>query len=387
MVIPYFHPASQYGGTPRAAYELGRALVSRGHQVRVLTTDSAGDVRLSQTAVHSKSVEGIEVHYYRNISNYLAHRHRLFFAPRFQAELRKQLSDCDVLHIHEFRSTLTIPAVRTARQLALSYVLSPHGGLRHFGKHSAKVVFDTLWGRSILAGAAAVLVLTRKEESDALQFRVLPSRIRHLPNVIEPSDYAVLPARGSFRRYWSLGSGKIVLFLGRIHAIKGLDLLVEAFVSLHRDMPEAKLVLAGPDDGEGANIRRMVNKAQLQNNVVMTGFLDHPAKLEALVDSNIVVLPSRSEGSPVVVAEALLCDRPIVVSSSCELVMPEPAQYGILSFRSSDAADLKEKLLFALTHEELSNNATEGHQFVLREFSPDVVAEKAEAIYHEVARI
>ena len=383
MVTPYFHPAWQYGGTPRAAFELARALAARGHHVRVLTTDSAGDSRFSRDEIHTKNTHGIEVRYYRNISNYLARRHRLFLPAQFQREVRKELADCDVLHIHEFRSTLTVPAARTARELSIPYVLSPHGGLRHLGKHAAKTIFDVLWGRAILDGAAAVLVLTGKEERDALAFNIPPSRIRHLPNVIEPSDYSALPPRGLFRKKWNLPGGKIILFLGRLHAIKGPDLLVEAFASLRGELPDAVLVLAGPDDGQRANLQRMVERAGLTSSVVMTGFLGHEAKLEALVDSGVVVLPSRSEGSPLAVAEALLCNRPAVVSSAVEILSGVPSDFGILQFQSLDVRDLRDKLLFALGNDVLSNNARVGRQFVLREFSPAVVAEKAESIYKE----
>ena len=93
VVTPYFYPDWEYGGTPRAAFELARALAARGHEIRVLTTG-----RRSGTKV----VEGIQIRYYGNLSHYLAHRHRLFIPLGFRKQLRKQFADCDVLHIHEF---------------------------------------------------------------------------------------------------------------------------------------------------------------------------------------------------------------------------------------------------------------------------------------------
>ena len=62
--------------------------------------------------------------------------------------------------------------------------------------------------------------------------------------------------------------------------------------------------------------------------------------------------------------------------------MPEPGAHGILQFRTLDVADLSQKLAFALTND-LSDNAAAGHQFILREYSPQAVAGKAEAIYQE----
>jgi glycosyltransferase involved in cell wall biosynthesis len=359
FVTPYFYPDWHYGGTPRAAFELARGLVARGHDVRVLTT---GEI------AQRKDIEGIHVRYYRNVSAALAYRQRIFLPLGFRADLEQQLSHCDVVHIHEFRSTLTIPAVRVARRSGLPYVLSPHGGLQHLGKRLAKRVFDLFWGRSILENAAGVFVLSRQEKADALSFGVDPARIYHIANPIDAKEYASLPERGSFRKRWKIPSGKIILFLGRLNRIKGVDLLVEAC----RELQGIQLVLAGPDEGETAE------------DVLMTGFLDHPAKLEALVDSDVVVLPSRSEGSPVVLFEALLCNKPVVVSSACELPMAEAESHGIVQFRSLDIPDLGRKLLFALTHAHLSDNAAVGREFVLREFSPQAVAGRAEEIYEEV---
>jgi glycosyltransferase involved in cell wall biosynthesis len=355
VVTPYFYPDWEYGGTPRAAFELARSLAARGHEIRVLTTSRRSETRI---------VEGIQIRYCGNLSNYLAHRHRLFIPLGFTKELRRQLAGCDVLHIHEFRSTLTVPAVRAAGAMPLPYVISPHGGLQHLGKRPAKYVFDRVWGQSILNRAAGIFVLSEKEKADALTFGVDESRIRRLPNVIDAGAYASLPGRISDR--------KTILFLGRLNRIKGLDVLLEAF----QGIDDVQLVLAGPDDGEARNIPSSPN-------IRKTGFLDHQAKLQAIVDSDVVVLPSRSEASPVVLYESLLCSRPVVVSSACELPMSQPVDYGVVQFQSRNTADLRDKLLFALRNRHLSDNAAVGREFVLREFSPRVVAGQAEQIYKE----
>lgn len=355
VITPYFYPAWEYGGTPRAAFELARALAARGHELRVLTTGSKAE---------AKTVHGIRILYYRNLSSGLAFKHRLFLPLGFRAGLRQELRGCDVLHIHEFRSTLTVPAVRIARRMSIPYVLSPHGGLQHLGKSGAKTIFDLIWGRSILENAAAIPVLTEKEKHEAVQFGAGESGIHRLPNIIDAAAYTDLPARTT--------SGKTILFLGRLNRIKGIDVLLKAFEGLQ----DVQLVLAGPDDGEGAHIPS-------DSNILKPGFLDHDAKLQALVNSDVVVLPSRSEASPAVLYEALLCLRPAIVSAGCELPMTDPETYGVLQFKSMEAGELQKKLLFALTNRHLSDNAAAGRDFVLKNFSPEVVAEQAERIYEE----
>src|SRR4030095_10843657 len=98
FVIPYFYPALEYGGTPRSAYELARELVRRGHDVKVITTDSGGSSRLSfDVSGADPNTRDLKVFYYRNLSNYLAFRHRLFFPLRLFSNILSHLEHCDVV--------------------------------------------------------------------------------------------------------------------------------------------------------------------------------------------------------------------------------------------------------------------------------------------------
>src|SRR5215831_11868237 len=140
FVIPYFYPAWEYGGQPRSAYELAKALVQRGHQVKILTTDSGGQSRLKEIGTNGRrEVEGIEVIYYRNFSNRLAYRYRLFSPVRLFRNLASEIYGSDVVHIHELRSTIAPFAYRASRGLNIPYILSGHGGLRRLGRTAAKV--------------------------------------------------------------------------------------------------------------------------------------------------------------------------------------------------------------------------------------------------------
>src|SRR2546427_9197631 len=135
FVIPYFYPALQYGGTPRVAYEFARGLVRRGHEVSVLTTDSAGEKRIKKdSASRNGGLEGIQISYYPNVSNYLAYRQRLFLPVQLFRNIHHDLSSIEIVHIHEFRSLLSVAAHSALRRLQRPYVLSPHGGLQRLGK-------------------------------------------------------------------------------------------------------------------------------------------------------------------------------------------------------------------------------------------------------------
>src|SRR5262245_44590982 len=297
FVIPYFYPALQYGGQPKSCYDLARALVERGHSVTVLTTDSAGSSRLPSNTLAPalQDLYGIKVLYYPNISNHLAFRHRLFLPFGLFRDMRTRLADHDVVHIHELRSTLTVSAFRAAQRLKMPYVLSPHGGLRRLGKPAVMRLLHGVYGQSILAHASFVFAVSPQEEKEAVAFGVSASRIRLVPNTIFPKDYLVLPKRGTFRSRWSIEARNVVLFVGRLHWIKGADILVHAFSALLKSSPNTHLVVAGPDDGQLRELQQLAERLRIQNRITFPGYLDHDAMLAALVDADVLAIPSRSE--------------------------------------------------------------------------------------------
>jgi glycosyltransferase involved in cell wall biosynthesis len=388
FVIPYFCDAWAYGGQPRSAYEMARGLVARGHVVEVLTTDSGGDFRLNVPSDgFTRVVEGVTVRYYRNLSNALAFRQRVFLPLAFFRDVARQIKGADVVHIHELRSPLSVSAASAAVRQSIPFVLSPHGGLRHLGRGALKTVFDSLWGHRILRTAAAVSAVSPVEEQDALNMNVPAERIFRVPNSVPAISPETLPAAGEFRQRYKIPAGRLILFLGRLHFVKGADLLLEAFAAMNRETGESDvhLVLAGPDDGQGPQLRQMVERLNVSGRVTFTGYLGQTQKLSAFIDSSVVVVPSRSEVFAITAVEALMCARPVLLSSACGL-HPMPGQEeGVHSFNVEAPDDLKMQLKNCLQTAGLFEQAKLGRAFVSREFSTDATASRLEKVYQAVS--
>jgi len=383
FVIPYFYPALEYGGTPRVAYEIARALVRRKHFVRVLTTDSNGRNRTGQAGHSNHSidqVDGIEVHRYSNLSNYLAFRHRMFVPLAFFRDVRAQLSGMDVVHIHEFRSFLTVAASSAAWQARVPYILSPHGGLQHLGKGAAKTVFDMIWGKKILERAAVVCAVSPIETKDAIEFGVNESRIHRFPSAIDLGLFRDLPRRGLFLNKAGLAGRRIVLFLGRLNWIKGIDLLIKAFDQV-RNLEDVHLVIAGPDDGAEGSLRSLVRELSLQDQVTFAGFMNDTEKIEALVDSGVVVIPSSREGFPLTVLEALACRAMLIVSSACQVGDWLGPDCALKTFQNGNVVALAARLKEALTLAAPERLLDQGRSLVLEQFSAEALAARAEVLY------
>ncbi|MBC7221364.1 glycosyltransferase, partial [Candidatus Bipolaricaulota bacterium] len=138
--------------------------------------------------------------------------------------------------------------------------------------------------------------------------------IVRLPN---PVNIPKTPPEGSFRRKWGLKDDQIVLYLGRIHERKGLDLLVRAFNQIKDD--KLKLVIAGPDDHYLKRLKKLISDLGLGDRIILTGPLYGLDKFEVLVDADVFVLPSSDEYESfgMAAAEAIACGTPIVVTSNC----------------------------------------------------------------------
>jgi glycosyltransferase involved in cell wall biosynthesis len=125
-------------------------------------------------------------------------------------------------------------------------MVQAHGSLTtYFHRGTLKRIFDKLWGYKILQGAANVIAITETEAGQYQSMGVSEDKIEIVPNGIDLSEFENLPQRGEFRRKYGLGnSEKMILYLGRIHKTKGLNMLLKAFHKLCEELEKIKLVIA-----------------------------------------------------------------------------------------------------------------------------------------------
>jgi glycosyltransferase involved in cell wall biosynthesis len=166
--------------------------------------------------------------------------------------------------------------------------------------------------RRHLNAASAIHFTAEAERVGTTRLRLRAPAIVE-PNGIDVSEYANLPPRGTFRQRWNIPARQTaLLFLGRLHPKKGLDLLLPAFAMLKGD---SLLVLAGPgDDDYTRRLKAEADRLGVADRVVFTGMLLGEDKLSAFADADLFVLPSYQENFGIAVAEAMAAGLPVVVS-------------------------------------------------------------------------
>ncbi|MDP2932050.1 MAG: glycosyltransferase family 4 protein [Chloroflexota bacterium] len=145
-------------------------------------------------------------------------------------------------------------------------------------------------------------------------FGVSPDRIALIAPPFPVEDFARLPSPGLFRSKYDIKDKRVVMFLGRLHWIKGIDFLVESFAELAKSRTDVLLAIVGPDDGYKSTLDKLIADLRLADRVLFTGFLGGNDKLAALVDADVVVQSSRYENAAWAPIEAVLCGTPVIVT-------------------------------------------------------------------------
>jgi glycosyltransferase involved in cell wall biosynthesis len=123
--------------------------------------------------------------------------------------------------------------------------------------------------------------------------------------------------------------GARLLFLGRLHPKKGLDLLLSSWARLRPAFSNWELVIAGPDEqGYLGQLRLLCRALCLEGRVNFTGPVTGQTKTALLRSADLFVLPSHSEGFPMSVLEALACSRAVVATRACNFPALTSAQAG-----------------------------------------------------------
>jgi glycosyltransferase involved in cell wall biosynthesis len=241
-VVPTYLPAVRYGGPIFAVHGLCRALVSRGHQVEVFTTNVDGDGSSPVPLDVPVNLNGVEVRYF--FSNYLR---RLSWAPSLAQVLRREINRFDVIHLHTVFLWPMWAAARLARSANVPYLISPRGmlvkGLIERKSNLAKIIWIRLIEKKNLEAASAIHVTSELEKEELVRFNWQLPRIAMIPNGVEDLEYSAFEYPSS--DVAKIASNQpLILYFGRINWKKGLDRLLEAFALTS----VGQLAIVGPDE-------------------------------------------------------------------------------------------------------------------------------------------
>ena len=367
------------GGVVEFVSQLSRTLGQRGHEVVIYTSD----FELDQEYVNS--LLGVKVYPFHSWSS-LA---RFHITPGILWRAKKELKGFDVMHVHGRWSFQNIVVHHYAQQYGIPYVLTAYGFGPGIGiKLGLKRLYDIFLGNRFVRDASRVIAeneLELKQYKGKLMKNIIKGKIEIVPLAVDLSAFSQLPMRGTFRRKYGIDDNqRVVLYLGRINAIKGIDLLVRSFAGLPKELGDAKLVIVGPDDGYLATLRGVISGLGVADRTLFTGSLYGSDKLAAYVDADVYVLASIYDALPLTVLEACACGIPVIITDTVGLATWIDGRAGYVVSR--DEGQLRHALATILADKKVRQQLGRGGRKLIDEqFSLQRIAEQIESIYESIS--
>jgi glycosyltransferase involved in cell wall biosynthesis len=311
-VIGTLNPA--YGGPVEVFHQINSGLFKLGHRVEAVTLDQPDAPWIADISgiVHALGPSLGKYRYNERLIPWLKAK-----SGNYDAVL--------VDGIWQFQSFGTWIALR---RILLPYFVFVHGALdpwfkRTFPiKHLKKWLYWRWAEYRVLRDARAVLFTCEEERILARQsFRLYRADEAVVDMGISDPSVGLNGQRDLFLKCYPAVCGKrLLLFLGRIHQNKGCDLLIEAFAKVAEKDPALHLVMAGPDqEGWQRKLMTMAKTHGVDNRITWTGMLTRDIKWGAFHAAETFILPSHSENFGIVVAEALACGLPVLITDKVNI--------------------------------------------------------------------
>jgi len=409
-VLVYEYPPKIVGGLGTYAAEITRKFVLLDHDVTVFTmNDDTGslptrelwrgieihrplhiDVSDSLPDVIAEDVRkwGRGIHLFSKILvyNYLT-------ASKMVNELvRSEGYLFDIVIAHDWLSAMGGIAIK--RELDLPFVFHVHSTEKGRTMGNGSEVVSNV---ELRAAQTADMIVTvsnaMKEELIGLGFPA--EKIQVVYNGVDPQKYSREEVsdekvRAVKQQYGLKDNDVMVLFLGRLVWVKGVDKLIAAMPHVRQEIPNAKLVIVGLGDMR-EYLERMVQNLKLQDLVKFRfEFIPEEERIAHYAACDVAAFPSVYEPFGIVALEAMSMQKPVVVGASGvsgmrEVVVPSGQEQCGFHVNPNDPTDVAWGIVSAVQDPQrrlqLGQN---GRKKVLQEFSWDVIAKKTIQVYNEL---
>lgn len=376
-VTPSFYPALVYGGPTESTYQLCKALVRNGCEVRVLTTDANGPDSVLDVDT-SQDVEidpGLLVRYC----------HRIFdvsVSPALLQLLASRIRWADVVHLMAVYSFPTIPTLLLCKLLGKPVVWSPRGMLQRW-EGTRKRGMKSLWHRAcgLVAPKRLVLHVTSEQEGRESAPTFPRAEISVIPNGVETP---------SADRRQETGDGKErvakrllrMAFLGRLDPKKGIENLLQARTLLN-GAANVSLTIAGAGEADyERQLKDAISHMPSATQPTMLGAVAGDDKENFFANADVLVVPSHTENFGMVVAESLAHGVPVIASKGTPWQRVEEVGCGL--WVDNDPESLASAIKRVSTMP-LRDMGQRGRDWMEREFSWDSMAKRTVEVYERMA--
>lgn len=389
-----YKPAYRFGGPIHSVSAIAERLVRKGHEVIVFTTNSNLDEDLDVPTDRPIDVNGVQVWYFKHEEPikkwlscvpYLSKSMGFLYAPAMRTQLHQLVPSVDVVHTQMPFVYPTYAAGKAAinhRKPLFYYQRGVFDPERLKFRGLKKKLYIKSIERPLMRCATMLIALTESELESYRRLGVdTPCRI--IPNGVDGATHAEFFDRFACKYFNISRDHKVILFMARLHPIKGADRLIRAFLMIHSAFPEAILIMAGPDEwGIVEKFRQEIKTAGVDDRVLFPGMVTGEAKHELLNRADLFCLPSDAEGFSMAVLEALASSTAVLLSPGCHFPEVETAGAGRIVQPEPNA--LAKAICELLSDpEKMKQMGKKGREFVSRRYSWDIITDQLIDAYSE----
>lgn len=321
-----------------------------------------------------------DIRYWENIQIKLFQNKNLFL---FSIELKKEIlkSDTDILHIHglwryphlfinSWKRKTCKPVVVTPHGMLDPYILKMQGPVKRFiGRFLFKNTFNVI---------DCYHALCKKEMQDIRAYG-LKQPVAIIPNGINLPNENI--------KFQSFDDKNHLLYLGRLHPKKGVDLLIKAIAGIKLEnslfLNNWTIDIVGWDhENTKKSLEELVVKYELEDNIIFHGGLFGEDKIRMYAISDAYILPSYGEGLPMTVLEAWSWNLPVLITENCNLPEGFDAKAAIKIDTNVDSVINGLEKLFNMSDEDRIKMGQNGYELVKEEFTWNSSAKKMTILYN-----
>lgn len=300
--------------------------------------------------------------------------------------VRRVIAESEIVHINEYRSFLTILISTYASIYNIPIAIQPHGTfLNHGNRILLKYLYNQIFNLLTNKASKFFIASTSSEKQIFLSSGINEESIKIIPNGIS-SVYTTNFVSGNLRKSLDLYPNDIILLsIGRLDKLKGFQYVIQSLVHLPDHI---KYLIIGPDQQNYINeLQKIIQNLNLKNRVLFLGPINDRGELyNAIFDCDLFIVPSIVEAFGMVILEASLCRKPIILSNNCNIIKDLPDNVTLnVSLNPSEIAN---SILKLTEDKELSIKLTNKfYQFTLENYSIESVAKNLESFYYFIKSI
>ena len=303
---------------------------------------------------------------------------------RAASEIIQKEGEFDVIHAHDWLVAYAAKTLKHSYNIPLVSTIHATEAGRNSGIRDSqqKYINDTEW--MLTYESTEVIVNSNYMKGELQRLFGLPfEKINVVPNGVNLLLYSGIDRDYEFRRRYAMDNEKIILFVGRLVYEKGVQHLIAAMPKILNGYHDAKLVIAGKG-GMMDELKQEANALGLGDKVYFTGYINGKDVPKLYKAADVAVFPSTYEPFGIVALEAMLSERPIVVSDIGGLNEIVQHRENGMKCYAGNANSIADSILELLYNPELCANLTKKAKAKVRnEYNWNKIAQDTHFIYQK----